>query len=82
MPPFTKVQALSSDSLGRLHVIDNFAASVMVFDPSDGALLSAYGEYGDSAGLLRVPMDVKVLANDMAVVTSGDGDRIEIFAIQ
>lgn len=82
MPPFTKVQALSSDSLGRLHVLDNFAASVMVFDPSDGALLSAYGEYGDSAGLLRVPMDVKVLANDMAVVTSGDGDRIEIFAIQ
>ena len=82
MPPFTKVQALSRDSLGRLHVLDNFAASVMVFDPSDGAFLSTYGAYGDSAGLLRVPMDVKVLATDMAVVTSGDGDRIEIFAIQ
>jgi DNA-binding beta-propeller fold protein YncE len=83
MPPFTKVQALSKDSLGRLHVLDNFAAAVMVFDPSnDDEFLSAYGGYGDSAGLLRVPMDVTVLATDMAVVTSGDGDRIEMFAIQ
>lgn len=82
-PPFTKVQALSSDSLGRLHVLDNFAAAVMVFDPAnDDEFSGSYGEYGDSAGLLRVPMDVKVLANDMAVVTSGDGDRIEMFAIQ
>ena len=79
MPPFTKLQALSKDSLGRLHVLDNFAASVMVFDTSDGALLSSYGGYGDTAGLLRVPMDVKVLSTDTAIVTSGDGDRIEIF---
>ena len=82
MSPFTKVQALSRDSLGRLHVLDNFAASVMIFNPADGAFLGSYGAYGDSAGLLRVPMDVKVLATDMAVVTSGDSDRIEIFAIQ
>jgi hypothetical protein len=83
MPPFTKVQALSRDSLGRLHVLDNFAAAVMIFDPAnDDAFVNSYGGYGNSAGLLRVPMDVKVLANDMAVVTSGDSDRIEIFAIQ
>jgi hypothetical protein len=82
MPPFTKVQALSRDSLGRLHVLDNFVASVMIFNPSDGAFLGSYGGYGDSAGLLRVPMDVKVLATGMAVVTSGDGDRIEMYAIQ
>jgi len=82
MPPFTKVQALSSDSLGRLHVLDNFAAAVMIFNPADGAFVNSYGAYGDTAGLLRVPMDVKVLATDMAVVTSGDSDRIEIYAIQ
>jgi hypothetical protein len=83
MPPFTKVQALSKDSLGRLHVLDNFAASVMIFDPAgNDQFLGSYGGYGDSTGLLRVPMDVKVLATDMAVVTSGDGDRIELFAIQ
>ena len=83
MPPFTKVQALSKDSLGQLHVLDNFGASVMIFDPAgDGTFLSSYGAYGIDSGLLRVPMDVKVLANDMAVVTAGDGDRVEIFTTQ
>ena len=80
IPPFTKIQALSKDSLGRLHVLDNFAASVMIFDPTDGAYIAAYGGYGTDAGQLRVPMDVKILATDMAIVTPGDGDRVEIFA--
>jgi len=81
MPPFTKVQALSKDSLGRLHVLDNFAASVMIFEPSDGTYLNAYGSFGTTAGLLRVPMDVSVSATDMAIVTAGDGSRIEVFTV-
>jgi len=79
MPPFTKLQALSRDSLGRLHVLDNFAASAMIFDPADGTFINAYGAYGIDPGQLRVPMDVAVLTNDMAIVTAGDGDRVEIF---
>lgn len=79
IPPFTKIQALSKDSLGRLHVLDNFAASVMIFDPVDGAYVDAYGGYGIDSGQLRVPMDVKILSTDMAIVTPGDGDRVEIF---
>jgi hypothetical protein len=62
-------------------VLDNFAASVMIFAPDDGAFVNAYGGYGISAGLLRVPMDVKVLATDMAIVTAGDGDRFEVFTV-
>ena len=81
MPPFTKVQALSKDSLGRLHVLDNFAAAVMIFEPSDGTYLNSYGSFGTSAGLLRVPMDVVVSATDMAIITAGDGSRIEIFTV-
>ena len=80
-PPFTRLQALSKDVDGRLHVLDNFAASVMMFDPVDGAYLGSYGGYlGD--GLLRVPMDVLISGANMAIVTAGDGDRIEMFAIQ
>jgi len=82
MPPFTKLQALSKDSLGRLHVLDNFSAAVVIFDPADNSNVGTYGEYGIASGLLRVPMDVKVVANDMAIVTAGDGDRIEIFTTQ
>lgn len=81
IPPFTKVQALSRDSLGRLHVLDNFAAAVMIFNSGDGAYVTAYGGYGLDAGLLRVPMDVAVSSGDMAIVTAGDGSRVEVFAV-
>ena len=81
MPPFTKVQALASDSFGRLHVLDNFAAAVHIFDPADGTYVESRGGYGSTAGLLRVPMDVVVSTSDMAIVTAGDGDRIEIYSV-
>jgi hypothetical protein len=81
MPPFTKVQALASDSLGRLHVLDNFAAAAHIFTASDGAHVESYGGYGTTNGLLRVPMDVCVSATDMAIVTAGDGDRVEIYTV-
>ena len=80
-PAFTRLQALDTDSLGRLHVLDNFAASVMIFDPASGAFLDSYGEYGSGAGTLRVPMDVLITQTDMAIVTTGDGDRIEVLTI-
>jgi hypothetical protein len=41
--------------------------------------VNSYGSYGTDAGLLRVPMDVLVSTTDMAMVTAGDGDRIEMF---
>lgn len=81
MPPFTRLQALAVDSLNRLHVLDNFAASVIIFDPADGTMINAYGAYGAGAGELRVPMDVQISATDMATVTSGDGSRIEFFTV-
>jgi DNA-binding beta-propeller fold protein YncE len=81
-PAFVRVQALAKDSFGRLHVLDNFAASVLIFDPADGAYLGSYAGYGEGAGTLGVPMDVLVSTTDMAIVTAGDGDRIEMFTIQ
>jgi hypothetical protein len=80
-PPFTRLQALDVDSSGRLHVLDNFAASVLMFDLADGAYLGSYGEYGDGPGFLRVPMDVLINGSNTAIVTTGDGDRIEVFSI-
>ena len=81
-PPFTRLQALDVDSLERLHVLDNFAAAVHIFDSADGTYLESYGEYGIESGFLRVPMDVLVNGLNSAIVTAGDGGRIEVFAIQ
>ena len=83
-PPFTRLQALDIDSLGRLQVLDNFAASVMMFDPADGTFLGSYGGYGANGtdpGSLRVPMDVLVSQSNTAIVTTGDGDRIEVLTV-
>ena len=81
MPPFTRVQALATDSLGRLHVLDNYGAAAVILDPADGSFINAYGGYGSASGQLQVPMDVSVSATDMAIVTAGDGDRIEFFTV-
>jgi len=81
-PPFTRLQALHLDSLGRLHVLDNFGAAVVMFDPADGTFLGTYGSYGEVEGKLRVPLDVVVSGASTAVVTAGDGSRIEVFAVQ
>ena len=81
MPPFTRVQALAKDSLGRLHVLDNYAAAAVILDPADGSLIGSYGGYGSASGQLQVPMDVSVSATNMATVTSGDGGRIEFFSV-
>jgi hypothetical protein len=80
-PAFTRLQALASDSLGRLHVLDNFASSVLIFDLADGSFVNTYGQYGTDAGSLRVPMDVLVSAMGTALVTAGNSDRVEVLAI-
>jgi hypothetical protein len=76
-PAFTRLKALDTDSLGRLHVLDNFAASVLIFDLTDGSFVNTYGEYGTEAGFLRVPMDVLISTTGSALVTAGNSDRIE-----
>ncbi|MBD3647622.1 MAG: 6-bladed beta-propeller, partial [Pseudomonadales bacterium] len=76
-PPFKKLQALEFDSLGRLHVLDNLVAAVMVFDPSEGTFIGQYGQYGQGEGYLHVPMDIATFGAEVSVVTTGDGDRIE-----
>jgi hypothetical protein len=81
-PPFTRLQSLDVDAYCRRHFLDNFEASVTIFDPADHTFLGTYGAYGTDAGLLRVPMDVLATSTNLGIVIAGDGDRIETFDIQ
>jgi hypothetical protein len=81
LPPFTRLQALDTDSQGRLHVLDNFAATVLVFDPATGEFIDSYGDYGEGAGYLHVPLDVVVNDAGKGVINAGDGTRIEVMDI-
>lgn len=78
-PPLKKPQALDTDSFGRLHVLDKLGATAFIFDPANGVFQGSYGGYGTDPGKLILPMDVLISETGSALVTAGDGDRIEVF---
>jgi len=78
---FNRLQGLSADSFGRLHVLDSFEAAVSVLDAVSGEQAHYYGGWGDGPGLLKVSMDVLVTAWDQAIVTDGKGNEIEFFDV-
>ena len=79
MPGFNRLQALDTDAAGRLHVLDSYGGVVLIFNPATGAYLAKYGSYGAEPGQLKLPKDVLVSQPGVAIVTAGDGDRIEVF---
>jgi hypothetical protein len=79
-PAFGRLKAMDLDALGRLHVVDNLWGVVLVFDTATGDFEGQYGEYGHDVGQLSLPMDVLAMHSGQGMVTSGDGDRIEIYA--
>jgi DNA-binding beta-propeller fold protein YncE len=79
-PAFDRAQALALDPLGRLHILDNFSATVIVHDPADGAYVGTYGQYGQGAGFLTMPMDLVIPNADTSIVTPGAA-RVETLAI-
>ena len=78
---FNRVQAIEVDSLGRLHILDIFEASVVIMDAATGDLLGSYGAFGSGPGLLKVPVDLLLPGGNTALVTDGGSAEIEVFAI-
>lgn len=81
-PLLANLQSLDADSLGRLHVLDNFEAVISILDPLSGDYLGEYGEYGEGPGYLRVPYDLVITATGHPIVTSGDGFRLVVYGPQ
>ena len=81
-PRLACLQALDTDSLGRLHALDNFETVVSMLDPSTGDYLGEYGEYGEGPGYLWVPFGLAITDTGEAWVSSGINDRIETYQIQ
>ncbi|MDH4019980.1 MAG: NHL repeat-containing protein [Xanthomonadales bacterium] len=81
-PVLANLHSLDIDSQGRLHALDNFSATVSMFDLASGAYLGAYGEYGEGPGFLGVPLGLAISDTDQSIVTSGDGSRIEVYSPQ
>jgi hypothetical protein len=78
---FIRLQALSVDTQGRLHVLDIFEGSVGVLDAVSGDLLAVYGAYGIGPGLLKNPIDLLLTEGNLAIVTDKGSEKVEVFAI-
>ncbi|NIO39043.1 MAG: hypothetical protein GTO41_01865, partial [Burkholderiales bacterium] len=63
-PPFKIIQAIDTDSFGRLHVLDKLGATAFIFDPVDGTFQDLYGGYGTEPGTLTLPIDLLISATD------------------
>jgi tripartite motif-containing protein 71 len=82
VPGFMRLQALEIDGVGRLHVLDRFNGAVIVFDAMTDDQIGVYGSFGTEPGQLKLPTDVLSTQPSSAIVTAGDGDRIETFSVQ
>ena len=78
-PRLANLQAFDTDSLGRLHALDNFEAVVSILDPATGDYLGEYGEYGVAPGFLWVPYGLAISDTGETIVSSGIGDRLEVY---
>jgi hypothetical protein len=95
VPKFMGLQALDIDAIGRLHVLDRFGGAVIVFDAlTDDQIgvivfdaltddqIGVYGSFGTEPGQLKLPTDALSTQPGVAIVTAGDGNRIESFDTQ
>ena len=82
VPKFMGLQALDIDAIGRLHVLDRFGGAVIVFDALTDDQIGVYGSFGTEPGQLKLPTDALNTQPGVAIVTAGDGNRIESFDTQ
>ncbi len=75
---FVNMQSLAVDIMGRLHVADSYLNRVQILDPSSGAFIDSYGEFGTAAGELNVPLDLHITQAGEAVVTNSGNHRVEV----
>jgi hypothetical protein len=80
-PTFSRLQGISSDSAGILHVVDILEAQVTMYDSQTGQYVGFYGDFGYTPGLLALPIDVVVNDNYQAIVTDGHSCRLEQYQV-
>ncbi len=78
-PVLANIQSLDLDPAGRLHVLDNFEATVTIHDTASGAYITSYGEYGEDHGFLKMPMGLVISDVGVSYLTSGADNWIEVY---
>lgn len=78
---FVRLQALSFDAKGRLHVLDSYLHRIQLLDPKSGSFMGRYGVFGKSMGQLNLPLDLEMLPDGRALVANTDNHRVEVLDV-
>lgn len=76
---FARVFDLTTDSQGRIYVLDLAAPAVRVFEP-DGSFAHAIGRPGEGPGELSAPIELSMAAGDSLWVADQGTGRYSVFA--
>jgi DNA-binding beta-propeller fold protein YncE len=74
----SRPQGLAVGRDGRVYVVDAKRICVLIFD-HEGQLLATFGEYGNTPGHFRLPLDIVIDFHGNALVTDNLKATIEIF---
>ena len=75
---FISPTALAVDSLGRVHVADEYTHRIVIFEP-DGAFVADWGVHGAAPGELDGPSGLTFDGDDNLYVADHRNQRIQIF---
>ena len=75
---FVQIQSLAVDQMGRLHVLDSALSNVQILDAVSGAYLDSYASMGTTEGLLYLPLDIVITADNQTMVTNNGNHRIDM----
>jgi hypothetical protein len=79
-PVFQRLQALAVDKNGDLHALDVLEARVTVFDALSGVILDSYGGYGETEGLLLLPIDIFTMESGETAITDSGDNTVKLFS--
>jgi hypothetical protein len=79
-PVFQRLQALAVDKDGHLHALDVLEARVTVFDALSGVILDSYGGYGETEGLLMLPIDIFTMESGETAITDSGDNTVKLFS--
>ena len=78
---FQRIFGISSGKCGNIYVIDTYQGEISIFN-ENGVFITEFGEWGDTAGQLNVPLDIVFNSKDQILVSSMNNGFIEVYDIQ
>ena len=75
---FVKIQSVTFDGFGRIHVADSYMNKIQILDPITGSYIDSYGSAGSSNDKLNMPLDIAIDNRNRTLVANTGNKRVTI----